>query len=297
MKEGMLRIIGIIFVLTAICCHSASLATVSEARKQELIRMADKDENLDLLAPEEKEVALQYLLEEKAKRPDNLTWSDKQLLQLAHEPTIQRYGERMKAGFIGFYQIGPSRQPRLIEFCENLLMKKEPPVPPGGGDILSMSDSVCAARLMMQLTRDAVEMPAETRIWAQDMAAVIIDKAEMRPTASGRRIAEEARLIVRNWFAENKAALKALEFTKVKPGVVHSFLKVRKLAPSPDDPTNILANGKPPQPAPPDGGPAKTSETPMDERKENSWALALVGGCAALLAAGIYFGARRAKQR
>ncbi len=288
MKHNILSVLNLLLGFSLIVTSVVSYAASDTARLNELISKIDQDDDLDALSVTEKEAALDYLLKEKAKRPDDSTWSDKQLLQLAHEPTIQRYAERMKLGFFGNGEVGSSRQPRMIEFCENSLMKKEPVVPAGGSDVPAMSESLGTAEFVLRITQDAREMPGETRVWAQRLKRLIEQNLEYVPSPKGRRIAEESRLIVRNWFTENKAALQAREFAKVKPGALHTLQKEAEPPALGEEPRNVLASATP----------TPTPNIPPPETKTTGkiqggyWAFAILGLCIALLAAGIYLSVR-----
>ncbi len=269
-------------------CSPLSHAEIPAARQSELITIIERDEDVDSLSAEEKEVVLEYILKEKEKRPDDHLWSDKQLLQLAHEPTIQRYAKLFKLGVTEYGRADFAKQPRLIEHYEAALMAKGPPSPTRGSDVPGISNTLDAGLKMLRLTQQSWEIPEDTRVWSQRLIRVIEQNMRYHYSPTDRRIARESRLIVRNWFTENKAALQAREFAKVKPGALHTLQKEAEPLALGEEPRNVLAG---PTPIP-------TPNTPPPETKTTGkiqggyWAFAILGVCVALLAVGVFLTAR-----
>ena len=242
----------------------------------------------DALNPEEQQWFLAYLLKEKERTNTRVDGAapqmyDAQLLQLRHEPTIQRHGAAIRIGFAHGHYVTNSNQPRLIEFFEDELLINEPATPRDtSGDVPPGSRSVAAASMMLQLTFKSREIPAETRVWASRLYEVHYAAGGMDPDERRRRIREETRLIVRKWWADNKAAFKAREFEKVKPGVIHSSLTAKSAettSPSPADE---------PEPDPKE---PTAAAPPEPIRKEGSiLPLLLVAGLLVLLALGVWLG-------
>ena len=104
----------------------------------------------------------------------------------------------------------------------------------------------------------------------------------MRPDRKNLLHDEETRLIVRKWWADNKAAFKAREFEKVKPGLIHSELSAKQAEAASPTPTNELTSE-------PKANNAKTPTEPI--RNEGSiLPLLLVAGLLVLLALGVWLG-------
>ena len=243
----------------------------------------------DALNDEEQQWLQEYLLADKAKEMarvpgGNLDMYDTQLLQLRHEPTIQKHGALIQRNFQGI-EVTRSNQPRLIEFYEEGLLKNEPATPQdGGGDIPTQSDSLGCAKMMLYLTIRSREIPGETRAWASALDKVFSDNFGMNLREENIRANEESRLIVRKWWAENKQAIKAREFDKVKPGLLHSELKGKPEEASAvtDEPSKTEVKEAPPV--------AKAESA----RKESSIVPMLFTGCLfLLLAVSLWLGNRR----
>ena len=239
----------------------------------------------DALSEEEQQWFLDYLLKEKASHPTYARETfETQLLQLKHEPTIQKHAALLKRG-LQASEVRQSNQPRLIEFFEDALILNEPAVPANRtGDIPPQSVSVGAAWMMIELTMRSREIPGETRAWASALNSVMHARFGMNPGEQSVRSYEESRLIVRKWWAENKQAFKAREFGKVKPGLIHSELKgkpAEEAAGADDSPKAELKESPPAAAAEP-------------ARKESSILPMLLTGCLLLLLAlSLWLGNRR----
>lgn len=245
----------------------------------------------DLLSKEEQKWLTDYILTDKASSPSLPSDAyDGVLLQLAHEPTIQKHGAKIRTGAPDYNQISHSRQPRLLEFFEGYLMIAEPAVPSErSGDIPPQSESAGIAWKMMELLKDCGEIPAETRVWALNLENVFQSNLSMNPSNAHVAATDEARNIVRNWWKENKAAFNAREFDKVKPGATHSQLSAGK-AEEPENPAVALP-GVPVKTAVASEPSTSDSEKPSDR----IWPGVLVASLLLLLAIGLVVFARSHK--
>ena len=279
-------------ILMALLFHQQSGFALTPEHEQAILKdFAEHFDEFpaDALSDEEQQWFLNYLLTRKAKEMARvpggyLDMYDTQLLHLRHDPTIQKHGALIKRNFQGI-EVTRSNQPRLIEFYEEGLLKNEPATPPdGGGDIPTQSDSLGCAKMMLYLTIRSREIPGETRAWASALDKVFSDNFGMNLREENIRANEESRLIVRKWWAENKEAINAREFDKVKPGLLHSELK-RKPGEAlvvTDEPSKNKVKEAPPV--------AKAEPA----RKESSIVPILLTGCLLLLlAVSLWLGNRR----
>lgn len=283
MRKTHLHLSAVYLVSLGFATLSLPLLGLTPEHEQAILKSMSANDliySADALNAEEQQWLLAYLLADKAKKMARVPGGyidtyDTQLLQLRHEPTIQRHGDLIRRDHQPF-EVRNSNQPRLIEFYEDGLLKNEPATPPdGGGDIPTQSDSLGCAKMMLYLTIRSREIPGETRAWASSLMKVFSENFGMNLREENIRSNEESRLIVRKWWAENKQAFKAREFDKVKPGLIHSELKGKpaEAAVTTDDP---------PITQPKEAPPAVATEP---TRKESSILPVLLTGCLLLLLA------------
>src|SRR5687768_505371 len=138
-----------LFLLTA----SLAIGEVSEARQQELVTNLSMDVYLDVFAypAEEKRYIKEWILNVGKRKPGRFEDTfDKQLLQLGHDQTIEKYGQALSAGSSHAY-VSDSRQPRLIRYYEPRLSIDEPAWVTQAGDTTAFRSSMLAAGGILHL--------------------------------------------------------------------------------------------------------------------------------------------------
>ncbi len=158
------------FVPILIFIAISAVAEVSEARKGELIAAYGKTGatfRADQLIAEDRDFFRSCILSVGINRPGaSPDTFETQLLQLSHEPTIQKYGMQIKEGWMSTIAAREARQPRLIEFYEPQLLLNEPAWEAQLGDTTAWRASVRAAAGMLMQLRESLEVPLRVRDWA-----------------------------------------------------------------------------------------------------------------------------------
>jgi hypothetical protein len=205
---------------------------------------------------------------------------DTQLLQLGHEPTIEKYGKRIAGDDFQSPEVMASQQPRLIKYFEPIFSKEEPAWIAQTGHMTLWRRSISAMTIVMEIIVSSAEASAESRTWARELLAEMRRMAGDDPKA--RKTLEEARSIFREWWKENKTAVVEGRFSDLKPGRLHTYVLEKQPKPEPITPAESVV--KRPEPLSENPTSPQGTQNAVKTIKESSnWYWVIPAVCVALV--------------